>query len=300
MSHLARLVCLLTAVLAFAPIAQAAGWDRLLEPRELNALLAKDDPVLIDLRSPQAYAAGHVEGAVNVPYAAWRGPEDNPGQLVTEEKLTLILNQAGIEPGSGVVVTYQGRDASDFGAAARVYWTVKSAGVDQVAILNGGIERWTKAGLPLSTNEASNFASDTDYGFSDKWLADEELVRDVVEDRADAVLIDARPDDFFRGRAKHDAATWAGTLRRALNLDQVIWFHSAEDGHFDVEPEVIRARAKSAGWEPGQAIVSFCNTGHWAATNWFALSEIAGIEDVKLYPESMVGWTRNNDRTASR
>ena len=37
--------------------------------------------------------------------------------------------------------------------------------------------------------------------------------------------------------------------------------------------------------------MSFCNTGHWAATNWFALSELAGIENVKLYPESLVGWS---------
>ncbi|MEL6481756.1 MAG: sulfurtransferase, partial [Pseudomonadota bacterium] len=39
-----------------------------------------------------------------------------------------------------------------------------------------------------------------------------------------------------------------------------------------------------------RTVVSFCNTGHWAASNWFALSEIAEIEDVRLYPESMVGW----------
>jgi thiosulfate/3-mercaptopyruvate sulfurtransferase len=38
--------------------------------------------------------------------------------------------------------------------------------------------------------------------------------------------------------------------------------------------------------------VSFCNTGHWAATNWFVLSEVIGQKDVKLYPESMVGWSR--------
>ena len=51
--------------------------------------------------------------------------------------------------------------------------------------------------------------------------------------------------------------------------------------------------AKQAGYVPGAGpeLVSFCNTGQWAATNWFALSEIAGIEGVKLYPESVVGWS---------
>jgi thiosulfate/3-mercaptopyruvate sulfurtransferase len=38
--------------------------------------------------------------------------------------------------------------------------------------------------------------------------------------------------------------------------------------------------------------VSFCNSGHWAATNWFVLSEVLGQPDVKLYPESLVGWSQ--------
>ena len=41
--------------------------------------------------------------------------------------------------------------------------------------------------------------------------------------------------------------------------------------------------------------VAFCNTGHWAATDWFALSEIAGHKNVKLYAGSMVDWTQAPD-----
>ncbi|MNJ76920.1 hypothetical protein D3C77_743060 [compost metagenome] len=39
--------------------------------------------------------------------------------------------------------------------------------------------------------------------------------------------------------------------------------------------------------------MSFCNTGHWAATNWFVMSEIAGNTQVKMYPDSMVDWSRS-------
>ena len=39
--------------------------------------------------------------------------------------------------------------------------------------------------------------------------------------------------------------------------------------------------------------VSFCNTGHWAATNWFVMSEIAGNKSVKLYPASVVEWSQS-------
>ena len=37
--------------------------------------------------------------------------------------------------------------------------------------------------------------------------------------------------------------------------------------------------------------MSYCNTGHWAATNWFVLSELLGRPDVRLYDGSMVEWT---------
>ena len=40
--------------------------------------------------------------------------------------------------------------------------------------------------------------------------------------------------------------------------------------------------------------ISYCNTGHWAATNWFVLSEVAEVRDIKLYAESLVEWSALN------
>jgi thiosulfate/3-mercaptopyruvate sulfurtransferase len=38
-------------------------------------------------------------------------------------------------------------------------------------------------------------------------------------------------------------------------------------------------------------VISYCNTGHWAANNWFVLSELLGNKNVTLYDGSMVEWT---------
>jgi thiosulfate/3-mercaptopyruvate sulfurtransferase len=43
-------------------------------------------------------------------------------------------------------------------------------------------------------------------------------------------------------------------------------------------------------------VTSYCNTGHWAATDWFVLSEVLGRADVKLYAGSMVEWTADARR----
>ena len=47
---------------------------------------------------------------------------------------------------------------------------------------------------------------------------------------------------------------------------------------------------------PAGPAVSYCNTGHWAATDWFVLSEILGRKDVRLYSGSMVEWTADPSR----
>jgi thiosulfate/3-mercaptopyruvate sulfurtransferase len=55
----------------------------------------------------------------------------------------------------------------------------------------------------------------------------------------------------------------------------------------------VQKVAQEQGLAGGQPTVSFCNTGHWAATNWFVLSEVLGQPDVKLYPESIVDWSNS-------
>ena len=56
------------------------------------------------------------------------------------------------------------------------------------------------------------------------------------------------------------------------------------------EQSLSENRAFAAG--AGDDIVSFCNTGHWAAINWFVLSEVAGQSGARMYPGSMVEWSQ--------
>ncbi|HSF93908.1 MAG TPA: sulfurtransferase, partial [Thermohalobaculum sp.] len=98
---------------------------------------------------------------------------------------------------------------------------------------------------------------------------------------------------FYKGEKKHPAASRPGTLPQALSLPEGTWFEKSETEI--TAADRVAELAKEAGYsgETSTELVSFCNTGHWAATNWFALSEMAGIEGVKLYPESMVGWSNS-------
>ena len=278
---------------AEAPRAQHLG--PLVTPAELAA--TDRAPLILDIRGAD-YAKGHIPGAVDAPYKLFRGPTDNPGRPVAPEQLQATLSQLGVELDRPVVVVHQGSDQDDFGAAARVYWTLKSAGVQDIAILNGGMNGWAAAGQPTETTPVTPAPSLIEITWDDRWTATEAEVAAIAAGKGDAVLLDARPPGFYEGRQAHAAASVPGTVPGAENVPHTEWFAGSTPA---IAPAATAADvARALGLNPEREIVTFCNTGHWAATEWFALSELAGLPDVKMYPESMVGYTRGDHEIANR
>lgn len=273
-----------TLALAAASLSYAA--QPLLAPAQLKAQLGSPTVRVIDIRDPKAYAAQHIPGAVNAPYGKWRGPAGNPGELPELSKLSALVQSLGLTPAIHAVVVSSGADSTDFGASARVYWTLKVLGLKELSILNGGVKAWTQAGLPQDsqavTVAASNYAPQLDASL----IAGRDEVAQKASNGA-AVLVDARPAAFFEGETRHQAAKLPGTLTGAVNVEHSRFFNG--DSAVFV-PEKARA---SVPIDPDKEAVAFCNTGHWAATDWFALSEVAGRKNVKLYPGSMVDWTQD-------
>lgn len=285
------LMALATAFVWFlAPVqpATASGLDPLTSPDELVQLIRTGDPLILDIRGEQV-EDGRIPGAVSAPYGRFRGPQENPGQLLSDEQFTEVFRSLGVEADRPTVIVYQGRDETDFGAAARVYWTLKSGGVRTLSILNGGMNAWLEDETrPVAESTSAPAPSDYTVTISDRWLADREDVMAIVEGDRSARLIDARPESFHEGEMAHPAAARPGTLPQSEYFTHSGWFTG---GPAIVDAAAAKRLAAENGFETGDTLVSFCNTGHWAATNWFALSELAGVEDVKLYPESVVGWS---------
>jgi thiosulfate/3-mercaptopyruvate sulfurtransferase len=286
---LLRSLLLGTASLLTASAALAA--PPLLAPAELSALLKSPAVRVIDIRDPKAYADKRIPGAVSAPYGEWRGPAANPGELPELPKLTALVQRLGLTPATHAVVVSSGADTTDFGAAARVYWTLKVLGLKELSVLNGGVKAWTQANLPqdaVAVNvAASNFAPTVDKSL----IATRDEVKAQIE-TGKGRLVDSRPADFFNGDTRHQAAKLPGTLKGAVNLEHSRWFAPGTSNL--AAPEEIRRIAATLPAASADAdTVSFCNTGHWAATNWFALSEVAGQKNVKLYAGSMVEWTQS-------
>ena len=278
----------LAAGLLTASIASADYLKPLMNPAELSNSLDQANPIILDIRG-DAYSDGHIPGAISAPYGLFRGPKNNPGQLLDEDVLEERFEALGLELDRPVVVVSEGKTDTDFGAAARVYWTLKSTGFEDLAILNGGKQAWEQAGYAIDKTNITPKPTELDITFSPQWTATTEQVVSVTKEEVDSLLLDARPASFYEGDKSHGAASRPGTLPGAENYYYASFFN---DGSAAISSDIdVQALKVTLGLEDDQEIVSFCNTGHWAATNWFALSEVAGIENVKLYPGSMVEYS---------
>ena len=265
----------------------------LLTPAELSAQAAQAAPPrVIDIRDPAAYGAQHIPGAVSAPYGKWRGPASNPGELPDGPKLTELLQSLGLTPATHAVIVSTGADATDFGAAARVYWTLKVLGLKELSILNGGMKAWGDARMAQDAAVPQVARSSYQPQVDTSLLATRDSVSRHIQ-LNNAALVDSRPDAFYQGKVRAPAAKLAGTLPGAQQLDFNQWFVPGTSTFVDkATAQKVAAQVKH---EQGQDVVAFCNTGHWAATEWFGLSEIAGMPNVKLYAGSMVDWTQSKD-----
>jgi thiosulfate/3-mercaptopyruvate sulfurtransferase len=268
--------------------AQAATFGPLVSPEELEAAIGSTDAIILDIRG-DAYAEGHVDGAVSAPYGLFRGPADNPGQLIEAATLEERYESLGLELDRPIIIAPEGKTDTDFGAAARVYWTLKSSGFEDLSILNGGVSAWEAAGYTIEDQPTVLEPTELDITFSLQWTADTDDVVAITKGEVDALLLDARTPEFYEGKKGHPKAAMPGTLPGSNNQAYTAFF---DQGTPALQNEIeSTSLLDQLGVSSGEQIVSFCNTGHWAATNWFALSEVAGLENVKLYPGSMVEYT---------
>ncbi|QRM33562.1 sulfurtransferase [Microvirga sp. VF16] len=265
----------------------------------LSDHIADSSVLIVDIRSAEsggraAFEAGHVPGAVHSDYAAvgWRIAEGGAGGLLPDAgHLSALLSRIGITPEHHVVIVSAGEAASDFSAAARVYWTLKALGHRQVSILDGGYRAWQESGGPVVAGVSAPTPSPHyPVRLTGSLRAETHAVEKVVA-HGDATLLDGRSQAQFDGREKSPQVGRAGHLPGALHLDHC---RAIQPGTGRLRP-VAELEQLYEQIPPGP-VVSYCNTGHLASTNWFILSEMLKRPDVRLYDGSMSEWTQDPSR----
>ncbi|GAA2604116.1 sulfurtransferase [Dactylosporangium fulvum] len=242
-------------------------------------------PTLLDVRwtlakdGRAAYTAGHLPGAVfadldvdlcGQPGAGGRHPLPDPAELEA------ALRRLGVRAGHPVVV-YDAGGSNPTGAAARAWWTLRWAGVDDVRVLDGGYAAWVAAGLPVTTEEPVPAAGDVIVtpGHMPVWTEVE-----AADPRN--TLIDARVAARFRGDAE-PVDPVAGHIPGAVNVPAAR----------TVTPEGL---LKPLGIS-GDRIGAYCGSGVTAAQIVLAL--YAEGLDPALYVGSWSHWITDPARAVA-
>jgi thiosulfate/3-mercaptopyruvate sulfurtransferase len=169
-------------------------------------------------------------------------------------------------------------------AAARAWWVLRWAGIEDVRVLDGGFAAWLAAGQPTQSavDIPTPGTADVRPGSVDSLNAEQ-----AGRWAADGRLVDVRAPERFRGEVEPMDPV-AGRIPGALNLPTTANVDAT--GRFLPLAEL---RDRFAGL-PDQPIGVYCGSGVTAAHTVLAM-RLAGLDAV-LYPGSWSEWITDPQR----
>lgn len=271
---------------------------KLFEPAELATHLDDPDWAVLDCRfeltapewGARAYAAGHIPHALYVhldrDLSAERTPRSGRHPLPPPAALAATLGRLGIDRRVQVVAYDQGSGIY----AARLWWLLRWLGHHQVAVLNGGIAAWQRAGLPLSTPVGQRAPRQFVPTANPAMLVSGAEVAAAVDSgtlrQGAALLVDARSAERFAGENETLDAV-GGHVPGARN-HPFATNHDAQ-GRFLPAAELRRAWQNTLGGLDPRRVMAMCGSGVTACDNLLAM-EIAGFSGARLYAGSWSEW----------
>jgi thiosulfate/3-mercaptopyruvate sulfurtransferase len=270
----------------------------LIDAATLAAHLGDPDWVVLDARfdltaperGEELYRAGHIPGAryvsLDVHLSGPKTGSNGRHPLPSPDAAAAEFAGLGVSRGSQVILY----DADLGMFAARGWWMLRWLGHDRVAVLDGGLAAWQRAGLPVSDAPetwlpAAFAAAPVD--------AHRVPPADVHAHLGDArrVLVDARAADRFRGQ-NETLDPIGGHIPGAVN--RFFQLNLTPEKTFKAPAELRAEWAPICGGEASR-VVMYCGSGVTACHNLLAL-EHAGLTGARLYPGSWSEWCASPDR----
>ena len=267
-------------------------------PAELSGILDSGKPVtVLDVRwalgrsdGREAYQSGHVPGAVYVDLetelAGPASPAAGRHPLPPLESLQDSARSWGVRPGVPVVV-YDGVGGQ---SAARAWWLLRWAGMDDVRILDGGIDAWAANGGALERGDVVVPESQITLSAGHLPVIDADAAADLA---AHGVLLDARAGERFRGEVE-PVDPQAGHVPGARSVPTAQTL--GPDGRLRPAHELASMFAQAGLDLPGAQtpVGVYCGSGVTASHEVAVLASL-GV-DAALYPGSWSQWSNDPDR----
>ncbi len=241
-------------------------------------------------KGERLYREGHIPGAhfahLDVDLSGEKTGRNGRHPLPSPAAFTAFLARHGVT-NTSTIVAYD--DAGGV-YAARLWWMCRWIGLQDVNLLDGGIQQWLAQGYALTTMipQARPVALSGHANPLTLTSAEELLPR---LHSPDMTLIDARAPERYRGEVEPMdpvAGHIPGAVNRFYkeNLNADLTFKSKE---------VLHAAFSTLAPISTQSVVHQCGSGVTACANIFAM-EYAGLTGSTLYAGSWSEWVADKTR----
>lgn len=270
-----RIILTLLLLLALATFAGCSSYDfaeqgtEILSASEAAGLIGQEGVVLVDAGSKDDFATkGHIPGAVNISREDITIQEPVANMLAPAEQIEAVMQQAGISNEDRILV-YDNNANMD---AARLWWTMKLYGHEQIQVISGGLAALTTEGLAPETGKAAAGKIGT-YKVS---ASNKEMLAKLSDIKAqlnkpqeNVILLDTRTQEEYD----------AGTIPTSILVDYAR--NNYDDGTYR-KVQDLQLLYLEEGIRPSDTIIIYCKTSIRGAQTYLALYN-AGYRNLKLY-----------------
>lgn len=245
-----------------------------------------ENPLLVHVASREAYDTAHLPGAVLVePRELVDGAPPVTGRLPSTARLTELFSRLGY----GTDQTIVAYDDEGGGWAGRFIWTLDIIGHRNTAYLNGGLQAWHGAGLPLEAGNVTQpeFRSVT-LTLDETPIAELEDVLKAIDD-PDQIIWDVRSKEEFLGLRR--AANRVGHIPGAVHIDWMDLKDHSNDLRIIPNPEVLLS---AHGLLPDKAVITHCQTHHRSGLSYLT-ARLCGFGNIRAYHGSWAEWGNRDD-----
>ena len=280
-------------------------YTTLISAEQLQSLTVGGAPLMVfdcsfELMKPEAgdqqFRDAHIPGAVRANLdrnlsAAAGAPGASGGRhpLPTREHFAEWLGSVGFHNQMQAVV-YDRQGANYCG---RLWWMLKWAGHDNVAVLDGGLQAWQAGGGAVSSGAEKAAFTPSKYALAPAkaaLVATETIANNLG--RPAQNIIDARATPRFKGEVE-PLDPVAGHMPGALN--RPFAQNISADGKFKPAAQLRAEFEALLGGRDPATIVHHCGSGVSAVPNIIAM-EVAGLGRTALYAGSWSEWCSDPSR----
>jgi len=247
-------------------------------------------------RDPRAeFAERHIPGASFFDVDGIRDPNtDLPHMLPSPDSFADTVSAMGIGNDDKVIVY----DAPGSAAAPRVWWAFRVFGHSDVAVLDGGLDKWMAEGRPVDDRPPEPRKSRYQASYNGSLvrcihdlLANLETAQEqVIDNRGSGRFLGVDPEPRPAKRLGHIPGSLNIPFNDFIDLERHGVWRSADE---------IAAIFEENGVDLTMPIVSSCGSGVTACTTAFG-AFLLGKTDVAVYDGSWAEWGNREDTPVER